>query len=110
MIMKCDGNPTDCSRIDIASARPNRNAPIATLYGSASPKKITAIAMNPRPAVMFSVNMQSAPRERWAPAKPHRAPLISMEISLIRSGSTPSEAAACGVSPTARILRPNLVL
>ena len=96
--MKCEGNPTDCNRIDIASARPNRNAPIATLYGTASPKKMTAIAMNPRPAVMFSVNIQSAPRERWAPASPHRTPLINIETNLIRSGLTPSEAAACGVS------------
>ncbi len=45
-----------------------------------------------------------------APPKPHMRPEKPMAMYLIFSTETPTELAAFGFSPTARILRPRLVL
>ena len=45
-----------------------------------------------------------------APPKPHMRPEKPMAMYLIFSTDTPTEEAAFGFSPTARMLRPRLVL
>ena len=63
--------------------------------------------MKPRPAVIFSVKLLSAPTDNSAPPSAHKAPAMSRAHRRIREGFTPAERAAKGYSPTAANRKPN---
>ena len=69
--------------------------------GCQAPKMTATKAMKPRPLVMFSVKLRSAPTESSAPPRAQRAPAMSSACSRTIDGFTPAERAANGYSPTA---------
>ena len=62
--------------------------------------------MNPRPEVMFLVNSDDCPIERYAPPIPASKPDNNTPVYLIRSTLTPAASAASGFSPTDRRRKP----
>ncbi len=68
------GTPAPCRRNCPASTPPNRYAPSAARAGFHPAKITSATAIQPRPAVMFSVQPGFVPSEIAAPPKPASAP------------------------------------
>src|SRR5689334_3817162 len=66
--------------------------------------------MNPRPAVMFLVNRDDCPIDKYAPPMPARIPASKTPEYLSLLTLTPAASAASGFSPTDRKRKPNGVL
>src|SRR5215213_10813490 len=96
-----DGNlKTPCIWIETASVNPNKRHASSVCTGRHLPKINAARAMKPRPAVIFLVNNDDWPIERYAPPIPARMPASSTPEYLMLLTLTPAASAASGFSPT----------
>src|SRR5437764_1375433 len=73
-----------CRLTPRALENPNSRQAAAAPNGRQPPKIRAASAMNPRPAVMFSVNALPNPIERYAPPAPARMPDTITDAYLTR--------------------------
>src|SRR5689334_25030799 len=106
-----EGNlKTPCIWIETASVKPNNKHASNVGTGFHLPKINAASAMKPRPAVMFLVNNDDCPIERYAPPMPASMPASSTPEYLIWLTLTPAASAASGFSPTDLSRKPNGVL
>src|SRR5690349_7522398 len=106
-----DGNlNTPCIWIETASVNPNKRHASKVCTGRHLPKINAASAMKPRPEVMFLVNNDDCPIERYAPPMPASTPASSTPQYLILLTLTPAASAASGFSPTDRSRKPKGVL
>ena len=94
----------------IASVKPKNKHASKTGTGRHFAKINAASAINPRPAVIFRVNKEDCPMERYAPPAAAKTPEITTAIYLKRMTFTPAASAASGFSPVARSRKPNGVL
>src|ERR1051326_2949528 len=72
-----------------AGAPPNSSAASSTPSGRQRPSTTIAIAMNPRPAVIFSANVPTCASTSTAPASPASAPPARVARSCTRPTGTP---------------------
>src|ERR1043165_7935051 len=106
-----DGNlNTPCIWIETASVKPNKRHASSVGTGFHLPKISDESALKPRPAVIFLVNNEDWPIERYAPPMPASMPASSTPEYLILLTLTPAASAASGFSPTDRKRKPNGVL
>src|SRR6266540_4414388 len=96
--------------MEIASVKPKRRQASIVCTGRHLPKMSAAKAINTRPEVIFRVNSDAWPIERYAPPIPARMPDKRTPAYLIRATGTPAASAASGFSPTERSRKPKGVL
>src|SRR6478672_10713108 len=93
-----------------ASMKPKNKQESSTGTGRHFAKINAAKAMKPRPAVIFRVNKDDWPVDKYAPPAAARIPEIITAIYRSLMTFTPAASAAAGFSPTARSRKPNGVL
>ena len=92
------------------SAKPKSNAAITAPTGLQRPKINAAKAMKPFPAVISLPNAPTAPTVKYAPPSPATNPAKITFLYLSLFTLIPTESAAVGCSPTARVRNPQRVL
>ena len=80
--------------------RPKNRLEKITSRGWDMPREEAAMAMKPRPEVMFSVNMVTWPMLSAVPPRPHRAPESTTTAIWMRVPLVPRLSAASLLMPT----------
>ena len=92
------------------SAKPKIKAAATAPMGLQRPKISAAKAIKPLPAVISLLKDPTAPKVKKAPPRPAMAPAKITFLNRTAFTLIPTDSAAVGCSPTARVRRPHLLL